>query len=216
MLAAWIVACVLVLSRHYACTKDISVGHPMLVCQVFRVPVHHFVLYLQVAGACLLGQAVAWLRPPRALLGAMLIAGLVAFWLRPYDRLARASEPPIDLAGDQWIRHHTAPSAVFVTALPTDRDADFDPAGFAVMAAGRQLLGAHTLFSNPYLPWAPREALRQQTLGWIEGHGRPSRCGPDIWAIVPRDVVLAPARTHPVFLTQFHRIANLDPAACQD
>ena len=201
MLPVWIGICVLALARHYGCA-----GSGVAACTFFRLPVHHFHLYLQVAGACVIGLALARWSPPRSVWTALIAAGIVGLWLRPYNRAARDVPPEIDLAAYRWILTNTPPDTLFVTAVPTDLASPFDPAAFAVLAAGRKLVALHTLFSNPYVPWAPRELLRASALAQVS-------CGKALWAIIP----IADASTQSATIvtqTAAHRIEKLDPSGC--
>ncbi len=204
MLAVWVAVCLAVLARHFDCA-----GAESGACTVLRMPVHHFHLYLQVAGALLIGQALS-LRPlaPRAL-ALLLLAGGVMLWGRPYDATARASAAPFDRAAYQWVLANTQPSDTVVTAGRTDRDGDFDPAAFAVMAAGRHLLAVNTLFSNPYLDWPAREAARQQALAWIAGAAGDGPCALARWAMLPEAVPVAAERAQLVAETPVDRIFRL-------
>jgi hypothetical protein len=58
-----------------------------------------------------------------------------------------------------WILANTRPNDTFATPLAFDWA---DPAPFAVYAAGRKLVAAPLLHSNPYVLWEPREARRRQ------------------------------------------------------
>ncbi len=201
LLAVWIAVCVLVLARHYSCA-----GADMLACRFLRLPVHHFHLYLHIAGACVIGLALAHWSPPRLIWGMLIAAGILALGLRPYDRAARDAAPEIDLAAYRWVLANTPPDALFVTAIPTDLASPFDPAAFAVLAAGRKLVALHALFSNPYGPWAPREALRAAARA-------DAACHPATWAIVPLAAEPSPRATI-VTQTAQHRIEMLDRSGC--
>ena len=201
MLAVWIAICVVVLARHYGCA-----GSDAAACRFFRLPVHHFHLYLQAAGAGVIGLALARWSPPRPIWGAVIAAGIVGMWLRQYDAIARDATPAIDLAAYRWVLANAPPDTLFVTAIPTDRDSPFDPAAFAVLAAGRKLVELHTLFSNPYVAWAPREVLRAGAMA------QPP-CGSATWAIVPT-VHPLPKRATIMAATADHQIARLDLSGC--
>lgn len=131
-LGGWIIMCVAVLGRHYACglaaratgTDIAEVG----VCRVFVVPVHHYHLYLQTAWALLTGF-VGWhfLRlfleggtRSRAPVAAVVVLALAAIggWSllnRKFDAGQRheALRGEFDLDAYRWILANTRPSDTF-------------------------------------------------------------------------------------------------------
>ena len=68
-----------------------------------------------------------------------------------------------DIASYHWIVAHTRPRDLFVTRL------DRDDAVFAVLSAGRRLVAAPLLFSNPYVDWVSREERRVRFIAAISG-----------------------------------------------
>ena len=208
MLLAWIGICALVLARHYTCA-----GSDADSCAVFRLPVHHFHSYLQIAASCVIGLALVRWSPPRPVWGALLAAGIAMLLFRPYDRAAHDAAPAIDLVAYHWILANTSPDAVFDTAVPTDLASPFDPGAFAVLAAGRKLVALHTLFSNPYVPWAPRERLRAEISLWRAGLVARNFCGAAQWAIVAADLPRS-SRAASVATTPVHRIEKLAASGC--
>jgi len=204
MLVAWMGLCLLVLARYFSC-----IGSEASVCSVLRMPVHHFHLYLQVAGALVIGQALTTRPMTLQVQALLLVAGAVLFWGRPYDVAARASVPAFDAAAYRWVLANTQPTEGFVTVGQTDGDRDFDPAAFTVMAAGRRLVAVHALFSNPYLSWQSREAARAQALAWLAGDAGVAPCALAQWAVLPPGYRVAPARAQRVAQTPTHWIFRL-------
>ena len=72
-------------------------------------------------------------------------------------------ERPLDIASYHWIIVHTRPRDLFVTRLRTE------DAVFAVLSAGRRLVAAPLLFSNPYVDWVSREERRVRFIAAISG-----------------------------------------------
>jgi hypothetical protein len=194
-LGAWIIPCVVVLGRHYACglgTKATGADIAQIAaCRVFVVPVHHYHLYLQTAWAMLIGF-VGWHflrlfleRASHARSGVaavvVLTVATVGGWSllnRKYDTGARYYAAAvradggvsIDLDAYRWILANTRPDDTFATPLASDWG---DPAAFAAYAAGRRLVALPLLHSNPYVLWEPREARRQQILEAATGYAPP-------------------------------------------
>ncbi len=224
LLAAWMGICLVELGRHALCGPADS-----MVCRVGRVPVHHYHLYLQIAGACLAGAALPelakWLPgPPRRRQAVLACAGTIALTAggmallsRDYDwrvhALARdhADAIVMDLGVYRWILRETPPGAVFATFRDGGTDGAFDPANFATMAAGRRLVATHSLFSNPYTDWTSREATRAAIAAWLTGEGPPPSSAPVPWAIAPRDTPVRADRATQVHETAKHRIFAIHP-----
>ncbi len=228
VLLAWIAVCLAGLGRHFLCGPEAS---GPLVCRAGRLPVHHFHLYLQTAGACLMGAALPLLarqmRPLLAGAGAVALLGLgvAALMNRSFDERVRdlavfhADTHVMDVAAYRWIRDKTPPDAVFVTFEATQADAPFDAGAFAVVAAGRRLVALHALFSNPYADWSAHEAARRAAAGWLLGQSALplGLQASHVWAIAPGTITLDATRAEPVFATQAHRIYALrcpTPAGC--
>ncbi len=228
VLAAWITICLAGLGRHFMCGPD-EAGP--LVCRAGRMPVHHFHLYLQVAGACLIGAALPvlarHLRPILAGAAAVALLGLGvaaltnrAFDVRERDLvLFHADTHVMDVAAYRWIREQTPPGALFVTFDDTGANAPFDAGAFAVMAAGRRLMALHALFSNPYADWSAHEATRRAAAAWLMDQGPlpPGLGDSRVWAIAPGNVPIDETRALPVFATAAHRIYAVrcsTPAGC--
>jgi len=192
ILLAWILVCLGFLARHYACGYAGAQGGA---CGTFVIAAHHYEAYLQAAWATLIGHAVVLLvrwarvRLPRAArtglatLGALaVLAGCAGFLLQSWDlekrreALARP-EAVLDAKAYRWLLQNTTPQDLFVTPLPPPEAVLFaiGPATGAVMAAGRHLVAAPELHSNPYLDWSPREAHR---LAYLQGfeNGGPQLC----------------------------------------
>jgi hypothetical protein len=225
MLAAWIGICVLALARHYACGNGAGGA-----CQVLRLPVHHFHLYLQVAGALLIGRVgaalLSWRRSPGLQFVACALAAVTGIALlvqRPYDIYAtgvargNASEVSMDLAAYRWVLAATPPNALFATLGTADRPAGDEPGNFAVVAAGRRLIATDTLFSNPYLDWNSREARRRAAIAWLRGGAVPIACADfahGLWAMLPTAIEPTPGRADLVFSTPSHAVFAVRPQAC--
>jgi hypothetical protein len=228
MLVAWTGLCGLFLARHYGC---MAMAPDATVCAVFRVPVHHFLLYLQVAGACLAGWG-AWAvwrsgvvrRDVLALVAAvMLVAGVAGFAMRPYDRFAREmgvrhiDRLVMDRAVYRWVLGHVPPNGLFVTGGEGRMGGDLDPAAFAVMAAGRKLVATDEVFSNPYVDWASRDAARRTAIAWLMGEDPLPRCADfatGLWAVLGRDVRVQPERATAVFESGMHRVYRVIQGEC--
>jgi hypothetical protein len=225
MLMAWTGLCGLFLARHYGC---MALSPDAAVCAVFRVPVHHFLLYLQIAGACLAGWG-AWavwrsgvVRRDMLVVmaAAMLVAGVAGFAMRPYDRFAQImglrhfDRLVMDRAVYRWVLTHASPDSLFVTG---GEGTDLDPAAFAVMAAGRKLVATDEVFSNPYVDWTSRDVARRTTVAWLMGDYLPPRCADfatGLWAVLSKDLPVQPARATPVFESATHRVYRVIPGEC--
>jgi hypothetical protein len=232
----WIILCVVVLGRHYACAlgaratgADVA---EIAACRVFVVPVHHYHLYLQSAWAILIGF-VSWhlLRlflergtRSRAGVAAVIVIALAAAggWSllnRKFDAGQRryALEGSdggwsIDLDTYHWILANTRPNDTFATPLSLDWG---DPAAFAAYAAGRKLVALPLLHSNPYLLWEPREARRQQILEAASGGTPPTPLceyhGSTLWLLLPTGAAVDESRVKPVYSTErytFYRVRD--------
>jgi hypothetical protein len=200
IIGTWIAVCLTFLFRHEACVISNAKG---AVCETFVISAHHYHFYLSAAWASLMGhtvwQGARWWaettpgRPssPRvAALSAVAVVtlalGTFCFLFRPYavdvyHWVRRTMQPafeirtpelvqnerPLDIEAYNWIVAHTRPSDLFVTA-----DADY--AVFAVIAAGRRLVAAPELHSNPYIAWASRDARRLRFIAAISGQNAAS------------------------------------------
>ena len=171
LLVAWSGLCLGFLGRHAACADGLADG---VICEVLVVSPHHFHVYLQAAEASVIGWAIYWAAlklVPRARVAAAAMAtlalcgGIVALFLHPWDRQARADvaangDTMLDLVAYDWILSHTQPHDCFVI-LPSGEAANgMGPAAATVIAAGRQLLAPPETHTNPYIPWAPLNARR--------------------------------------------------------
>lgn len=244
ILTAWVAICIVFLLRHYACAL---IGADGPACQAFVLPVNHFHFYLQTAWACLIGYALyhaiaRWIENERSWAsrrsGSMaaasilvILAGAGWFLNRPYDRYARAQSQRdgvyFDLAAYRWILANSHPTDLFITDLAApEKD---DPAAISVIAAGRRLVAAPILHSNPYVDWRERDARRRRLLAALtEGattatpRGDPcdlagvDGAGAAIWLLLPKSVVPAESLAAPVFdsghFTIFRLIASPCPA----
>ena len=243
----WIGICLFELGRHFACGAP---GEGPEVCRIGRIPAHHFYLYLQIAGAFLIGAALPILArrflaqgsPPRAgrfgagrlgtgrlgagrfILGiaaaAALAFGAAGLLTRDYDRRVRdlalnhTDVFVMDLPVYRWILRSVPPDGVFATFAHGDRDGDFDSAVFTAMAAGRRLVAAHHLFSNPYVDWTSREAARHAIAAWLTGDGPPPPAtlfATGLWAIAKRDVPVRADRADLVFESRTHKVYAIRP-----
>jgi hypothetical protein len=228
MLTAWIGVSGVFLARHYGC---MATDPDAAVCRVFRMPVHHFLLYLQIAGACLMGWG-AWAvwrsgivrRDVLAALAVLILAaGVIGFATRPYDRFAREmglhhlDDLVMDRAIYRWVLANTPPDSLFITDHDGATDGDYDPAAFAVMAAARKLIATHVVFSNPYVDWTSRDAARRAAVAWLTGEGAPPPCArfaTGLWAVVKKDVPVLPVRATAVFESAAHRVYQVNPVEC--
>jgi hypothetical protein len=237
-LGGWIILCVLVLGRHYACGvgaratgADVA---EIAACRAFVVPVHHYHLYLQTAWAILIGF-VGWHllrllleRGTRSRIGiaavVVLVLAAVCGWSlldRKFDAGQRQEAAhadgggSIDLDAYRWILANTRPNDTFATPLAF---AWADPAAFAVYAAGRKLVAAPLLHSNPYVLWEPREARRRQILEAAAG-GVPATplCRNDngtLWVLEPIDSAIDEGRIEAAYSTGHHIIYRVRAGLC--
>ncbi|HYI83107.1 MAG TPA: hypothetical protein VEX11_07855 [Acetobacteraceae bacterium] len=243
ILLSWAGACIVALGRHYACEAVRAVnGAAPSACSVFVLTIHHYHLYLQVAAACALGYAASLLlprrrrrapagasmppRPPRAstvlALGLAGVVGGTLFLSRPYDRALRAlalDHPDgytIDLAAYRWVLANTAPGDLFVTR-PSEGGSLLDPAVFTVIASGRAAAAVPPVFSNPFVRWEERDALRRRFLSAVSDAGTPMPCAPagqPVWLMLPVGSAVDPGRASPVFEGRRHTISRVAAPAC--
>jgi hypothetical protein len=195
ILGTWIIGCLTFLLRNEVCAAS---GVKGAVCETFVIPAHHFQFYLAAAWASVMGhtiwQGAIWWAQPRpgrpsslklAVLSvtAVVTLALGTFWFsfRPYavdvyHWVRRTVQPSFeirtrelvqkeipDIASYHWIIAHTRPRDLFVTRL------DRDDAVFAVSSAGRRLVAAPPVFSNPYVDWVSREERRVRFIAAISG-----------------------------------------------
>ena len=93
-------------------------------------------------------------------LAAVVVVGATAFLLRPYDRdmVERvANRAYFDFELYRWLVANTQPNDLFVTDVLDDYHA---PAAQSVFSAGRRLVAAQRIHSNPYLDWVERNRRR--------------------------------------------------------
>ena len=72
---------------------------------------------------------------------------------------AHMDQKYFDTEAYRWILAHTEPTDLFVTGVVADWE---EPQAFAVMAAGRRLVAAPELHSNPYITWPDRDERRRR------------------------------------------------------
>jgi hypothetical protein len=209
---------------------------------VFVLTVHHYHLYLQVAAACAIGHVAALLlqrrRPgeapspslPRgatALVAAVtgVVVGAAAFLSRPYDAALRAAalDHPdgytMDVAAYRWVLANTEPRDLFVTR-PSEGGSLLDPAVFTVLASGRAAAALPPVFSNPYVRWEERDALRRRFLAAVasDGGGVAMPCvlpGQAVWLLLPVGSAVDPARARSVFSSRSHTISRVSAPTCE-
>jgi hypothetical protein len=194
ILGTWIIGCLTFLLRHQVCATSGAKG---AVCEAFVISAHHFHFYLAAAWASVMGHTIWrgglwWAQTTPGLLlrlkvvvlcaAAIVTLTLGTFWFsfRPYVidvyhwarrtvqpafeiRTTVQEERPLDIASYHWIIAHTRPRDLFVTRLRAE------DAVFAVLSAGRRLVAAPLLFSNPYVNWVNREERRVQYIAAING-----------------------------------------------
>jgi hypothetical protein len=231
-MAAWIGVSGILLLRQLACAK---LGGGVVACRLLAVPAHHYYLYLQTAWACLAGQILwqavrRWIETegrvsqPRA--GATLVicavligVGAAALFHNAYDETARRyalqDGEIIDRAAYGWIRSNTQPTDLFVTPLAT---AWGDPAAFSVIAAGRRLIAAPELHTNPFADWRERDALRRRYLAAATGMD-PDRdlcglVGEHAWLLVPTATDISSAKAELAFRTGYSSLYRISDAGC--
>ncbi len=188
ILGVWIGLPLLFMARHFGCA-----GSESALCTAFQVPVHHWMIYLQSALACVFGHATVSLLPvgsdraPRPgsapLVATSAIAAVVMvcalLFLQPMDRQMRARAMDmrnrIDLKLYGWLLSSTRPNALFVTDVSTD--AVHDSAAVAVLAAGRKSAALPFTYSNPYIDWRERKERDDLYLAAIRsGADAPALC----------------------------------------
>jgi hypothetical protein len=179
ILVTWLCVPLIFLMRHYACRYTPGAA----ACTTFVVAVHHWYLYFQAAGTCLIGAAIWWLARavsphlPRltrhaAAVGAAAFC-VALFLLRPSDLSMRnrTDQTRIDEETYAWIRAHTTQADVFVTADSAD---ELDREMLTVFAAGRRLVALPAIFSNPYVDWRARDDRRQSYLAALSEGSAPA------------------------------------------
>ncbi len=223
-LAAWIIPCIAILGRHYACGQAATAA-----CRVFVVPVHHYHLYLQSAWAMLIGFVCAHLflerGPPsrnRIAIVVVLVvvsAGGWSFLSRKYDAVTRDAALAqadggalLDLDAYRWILANVPPNDTLATPLASDWG---DPAAFAAFAAGRKLVALPLLHSNPYVLWEPRDARREQILKAATGDAPPALLcgypGGTLWVLLPIGTPIDERRVESIYSTKrytFYQVRN--------
>lgn len=235
-LAAWIILCIVVLGRHYACGLEATAtgtdGAHIAACRVFVVPVHHYHLYLQTAWAMLIGFVGEHLlhlfleRGSHARIAVAAVAVLavvsVGGWSlfnRKYDTVARSTAvahpdggPLMDLDAYRWILANVRPNDTFATPITADWE---DPAAFAAYAAGRNLVALPSLFSNPYVLREPREALREHILEAATGDAPPAPLcehhSGALWVLLPIGTPVDEMRVERIYSTtrySFYQVRN--------
>jgi hypothetical protein len=238
ILAAWIGISAAFLIRYYACG---FLGNGPGICRVAVIPVHHFHFYLQAAWACLIGHACwqVWQRdrlsPAIRRMGAaaailLALAGSVWFIARPMDMriraLALAESDVLDPDAYLWIHDNTRPADLFVTELIDDPNTTLnDVDALTVMAAGRRLVAAPALHSNPYIDWPSRDERRRRYLAAIKAGpdaSNPALCdlareagsGAAVWALLPRQTPVATQAASPAHATEANVIYRITPRGC--
>ena len=238
MLLSWTGVCLAALARHYACEAvRTPEGTVPAACSVFVLTIHHYHFYLQVAGACAIAYAAALLArrrgareasprglrmPAAAALVCAAAAGLLL--VRPSDRGLRAAAldhpegSAMDLAAYRWMMANTSRRDLFVTFL----NEGGSPARHAVMtvlASGRETAALPLLFSNPYVRWEERDALRRRFLAAVEDESVPMPCAPDgrsVWLLLPVGAHVGSARASTAFSSQLHTISKVSAPPCGD
>jgi hypothetical protein len=148
------------------------------------VPAHHFLVYVRASEALLFGHGVwicaslaarfvlaqawvgNWAKPPQVARWLAIIAvALLVLWSRPsqdkqydFSTLRPASlQTYRDAEARQvfaWLRNHSEPSAVFLTA---------ENSGLSMISvAGRKAISLPRFFSNPYVDYESRSEARRQ------------------------------------------------------
>ena len=211
-------------------------------CSVFVLTIHHYHLYLQVAAACAIGHVASLLLPRRRAAPAEppcrhgrrgrrpcspRLAGVVvgaaascrALTIAPLRALAldHPDGYTIDLAAYRWVLANTAPGDLFVTR-PSEGGSLLDPAVFTVIASGRAAAAVPPVFSNPYVRWEERDALRRRFLSAVSDAGAAAcparRLGQAVWVMLPVGSAVDPARASAVFESRLHTISRVAAPAC--
>jgi hypothetical protein len=242
ILLTWIGVCGAFLLRYATCTTLRAGG---TVCRTFIIPAHHFHFYLQAAWAFVIGH-ILWhsvrlywhsstneqLRLRKGLAIATCSIGLIfvggfGLFMRPYDVEARARTweegKKFDSSTYRWLLANTRPHDLFVTQIQTPPLEE--PATDTVMAAGRRLVAAPELHSNPYLDWHERDERRRRYLAAALipiASAEQDLCafraeaGPDAdaWFALPNSVVVSAAQLQPAYrsayLTIYRITSNCD------
>ena len=249
ILGTWIIGCLTFLVRHEVCAASGAKG---AVCETFVISAHHFQFYLAAAWASVMGHtiwqgALWWAQPlpgrPSSLKVAVLSATAVVtlavgtFWFsfRPYAvdvyhwvrrtvqpsfeiRTRDQKERPLDIVSYNWIIAHTRPQDLFVTSLDTD------DAVFAVLSAGRRLVAAPLLFSNPYVDWVSREERRVRYIAAINGQNPDSHralCdlltetgGNTAFFLLPNEDLVNTHALAPVLHGPYNSLYRVNPITC--
>ncbi len=192
ILSVWIGLPLLFIVRHFGCA-----GGSSAVCTAFQVPVHHWMIYLQSAFACVFGYAIVsvWSdgEGARGLAAGILVLAATLLFIHPIDRQMRDRATDmrarIDLQLYGWLLNHTEPAALFVTDVSTD--AVHDSAAVAVLAAGRRSVALPFTYSNPYVDWHARKVRDDTYLSAIQS-------GPDAGALCQLIAEAGPG--HPAFV----------------
>jgi hypothetical protein len=237
-LAAWIIPCIVILIRHYACGPAATGADidQIAACRVFVVPVHHYHLYLQSAWAMLIGFVCGHLlhlfleRGPGSRRGvaavvvlAVVSAGVWSFLSRKYDAITRYAAVAhadggelVDLDAYRWILANVRPNDTLATPLAFDWG---DPAAFAAYAAGRKLVAVPLLHSNPYVLWEPREARREQILKAATGDAPPAALceyhGGTLWVLLPIGTPVEEMRVERIYSTGRYTFYQVRNGVCQ-
>lgn len=140
---------------------------------------------------------------------------------RKFDELGRYAALHPDAAGladwdaYRWILANTKPNDTFVTPLDA---AGEDPAAFAVYAAGRKLVAAPPVFSNPYVLWEPREAQRQQIVQAVTGEANSTPLcqykDGTLWVLLPVGAAADEGLLEAVHSTKHHTIYRVRRDQC--
>ena len=235
-LLAWIGVCAVFITRHYACAL---VGTSQArVCQIFVLTVHHYQLYLSNAWACLMGYVTwaavqmaaapgrpRWRRPVAAIVVvALLVFGVRSFLYNRYDQQARQSAMADGLDFDpqayHWVLANTVPRDIFVTELESELQREWHtPAALTVMAAGRQMVAAPVLYSNPFVDWMARDARRRLYLNAAsrDGNGDVRLCdfqNQHAYLLVQRDFEVRSPRLHPVYASAYLAAYRISTKGC--
>jgi hypothetical protein len=156
------------------------------------------------------------------------MAGLTAascVWISflPADAQSRKSAladgVDFDLAAYGWILRGSRPADLFVTELVHEWS---DPAAMTVMAAGRRLVAAPKLHSNPYLTWRDRDERRRGYIAALAEGERSALCalmteagaGVTAWFLLPTSDPVDPSLAEPTYRTAHHILYRLKPLAC--
>jgi hypothetical protein len=231
ILVTWVGVASIFLVRQLACG-----GSGSAACRTFAMPAHHYCLYLQTAWACLAGHVVwqavrPWVktegqlsrRRTVAAFGISAVLGGVGagfLFLNTYDDSARSWALQdggfFDRSAYSWIRANTKPTDLFVTPL---RSVAHDADAFSVIAAGRRLIAAPELHSNPFVDWRERDALRRRYFAAATGAG-PERdlCGLTglrAWLLVPNTTDVASA-AEPMYRTDYNTVYRITGIGCEN